>query len=100
METMWVLWTEKENERKIPKWARTAGMDREGTIWIPAGIFGSETMIFICLGCDGTPSILRNKHLYIPSSWAKQEYHQHKDTISTIEKAVKDFAANQQPKEK
>jgi hypothetical protein len=55
--------------KNIPKWKRSAGLDDDGTIFIPAMIASNEINVMMCAGFDGTEVVKYLDHLYVPSDW-------------------------------
>lgn len=69
---------------KMAKWQRSAGIDiKTKEVFVPAHIAGREEAIFLCASFDGEPCVTHNKHLFVRSSWMKNEYPK---TIEVCEK--------------
>ena len=57
-----------------PEWVRSAALDDEGTVFVPAIITGSEAFALICAVHDGTKMVLDGEHVYLPATWLAMNY--------------------------
>ena len=76
-------------EGRAPKWARSAAIDADGTVWVPAVVAGSEMAVFLCAGYDGTKALVVGKHAYYPSEWVKREFPDARELVEKIERRLK-----------
>jgi hypothetical protein len=74
--------------RKVPKWARRAALSSDGTVFIPAVIAGSEMIIFLCAGYDGTRALVVGEHTYYPADWIAREFPKARETAEKIQRNV------------
>lgn len=92
VELTWlVVQTDKPN--RLAKWKRSVGVSPEGKIYVPAVIAGSEMMVLMCAGWDGTELLLLGKpgHLYVPADWMAREFPKTTEAIAKITKMVRAF---------
>jgi hypothetical protein len=78
--------------QKVPKWKRSAGLAPDGVIYAPAAIAGNELAVTMAAQWDGVASVLHSRHVYLPTSWLRQEYPDIADVFDLIEKRVKEHA--------
>lgn len=97
-EVVWVM-TEKGKER-LPKWARSAAVRSDGTVFLPAAYAGNENMVFLCAGYDGdVPVLSANHHLYIPTWWIAREYPELRERLEAIERNAQKTSGQEEPKQ-
>lgn len=61
------------NVKKLPKWQRSFVIN-EGELFLPIGMFMSETEGFLCASYDSIQVCEYKKHSYLPVSWMKKEF--------------------------
>jgi hypothetical protein len=84
--------------RKIPAWARSAAITKDGTVYLPAAICGNENQAMMAATWDGgVPLLQRDEHLYLPADWMAQEYPQEAENIQHIADRVRLLAKEQTP---
>ena len=59
--------------KRLAEWKRTV-LVQDGEVWIPAGIFENEEIIFLTACYDAIPVLKYEKHIFIPLEWAIKEY--------------------------
>jgi hypothetical protein len=82
-----VIWSVVENtkgQRKVPEWLRSAAMDSEGRIYIPAVVGGNEAVVSLNMMHDGTPVVISEDHVYAPIDWLIAEYPKQKGDLEHI----------------
>ena len=96
MSFRWASVPNVQGERKAPKWARSAAIDDNGDIFVPAAIAGSETAVFFCLGWDGgEPAVWDSKHLFVRASWLAKEFPLTREVCEKITKKMLTLAATE-----
>ena len=52
------------------------GIAEDGTIFIPAGVVGNPSAVFLCASADGVPMVMNGpgKRVFVPAEWAAREY--------------------------
>ena len=73
METLWITVKNQEGYKPQPDWVRTAGIDVEGAVWVPAVIAGAELTVFLMASYDNEPITVSEDHLYVRAEWMKRE---------------------------
>lgn len=81
-----------EVDTRDPRWARSAGLAGDGTVFVPAAIAG-ETDAFLSAGYDGVTIVRYLSHAFVPADWLKKAYPQKADLVSKIEREVQEFFA-------
>ncbi|MBA3006332.1 MAG: hypothetical protein KJ900_13585 [Proteobacteria bacterium] len=65
--------TQKE-EGKVPKWQRSAIIDENLNVYVPAAASGNEVLAVMCALQDGVSSISSLGHAFLPADWMKNNY--------------------------
>jgi hypothetical protein len=100
MKTDDLRWCEVPNPpssgKRAPKWARSAALAGDGTVFIPAVVTGrSEMEVLLCAGYDGTQAVLVGKHTYYPADWIAREWPEVKELALKIEVGVRELFADE-----
>jgi hypothetical protein len=74
--------------KNIPKWKRSAGLDDDGTVFIPAIIASNEMNVMMCTGFDGTDVVTYLNHIYVPADWMAREFPETAEVCATIKRQV------------
>jgi hypothetical protein len=91
-------WYEIEHPPDIPQWQRSAGIDTEGTVYVPASLTGDEPKAaFLALNC-GITVILHLEHAFIPTTWLARECPPLRDLCAKIERRIREV--NSEPPNK
>ncbi len=67
--TMWIVCAGKG-----PKWGRSAYVDGNRTVFVPAAAGGTESVILLCASFDYVDMVVEQKHLYVSSDWLAKEF--------------------------
>ena len=69
-------WSNSKNGRRwdAPRWERSAGLDDDGGVWLPAAVVGNEALVYAKTDLDGEPLVLHDDHLFVRVSWLRREY--------------------------
>lgn len=70
---------------KSPAWARTVLVSSDGSILLPAALFGSETPVILCAMIDCVPMATYKKHGYVPLDWALRDLTVRKEIVDQAE---------------
>jgi hypothetical protein len=76
---------------EAPDWARSAVIDADGVVYVPAAIGGNEDNVLICAVWENVTSIYSDGHLYLPSEWMAREYPDMADIVRLVESRVREF---------
>lgn len=57
-----------------PKWQRSAAIDQDGEVYIPAVIAGNEKTVFLCVAGDIEPVVIDSGHLFVRATWMAREF--------------------------
>lgn len=87
-------WFEVGSLPDLPQWQRSAGIDADGTVYVPACIAGHEHIVTLCAFHDGVTVILHQEHPYIPSTWMAREYPPVRDLCEKIERRLRKEVSN------
>lgn len=68
----WIV-METSGNPKLAKWKRTAGVDDDGMVYLPIGIFNNPTLIVMNASWDGVTLVVHGRHLYCPVDRLIQE---------------------------
>jgi hypothetical protein len=71
-----------------PRWKRSAGVDVDGTVFVPAAICGNEQAAVMCASFDGVSMVLFLNHAYIPAQWVKKEYPALAGIVESVEQKI------------
>ena len=73
---MEIIWFEVEEfqNKKIPKWQRSAAISSDGVVFVPSAIAGDEQEVYLCTLFDSTPSLRYLDHIYVPTNWLTEEF--------------------------
>ena len=87
MSNLRILEFEPQGGRKTksPAWARTVLVSPDGSILLPAALFGSETQVILCAMIDGVPVTTYKKHGYVPLDWALRDLTVRKEIVDQAE---------------
>lgn len=75
-----------------PEWIRTAGLSDDGTVFLPAEVFGSPSHLFLMCSFDGVEVFYHEDRLFVPTFWLKDEFSGDKKIVEvceTVEAKVK-----------
>jgi hypothetical protein len=89
-----IQWCEVNDPgNKVPAWMRRAALAPDGTIYVPAAIAGSETVVVLCASFDGIGVLQDSNHVYVPAKWLKEAYPQAIEVATAIERNTHEFFA-------
>lgn len=89
-EGVWVE-TNSEEHKRLPKWMRRSALYPDGTVFLPAGVWMSETAALMCASHDGrTQMVVDGEHVYLPAEWLASEFPAHAEDILAIADIVRD----------
>lgn len=63
-----------ESIKCAPKWKRTVGISKDGSVFVPAAIGGVEKAVSISTLKDQVPVRIRTEHVYVPMVWLAENY--------------------------
>jgi hypothetical protein len=63
-----------EGFEAAPAWKRSAILDDNGSVWVPAIIAGNERIVFLCLGYDAQNYIIEQGHVFVKAEWMKKTF--------------------------
>jgi hypothetical protein len=70
-----MTWIVTDRPALIPQWQRSAAVDSDGTVFVPAVIAGNEMAVLMAAGWDGNvPAVMDDGHVYLPAQWIAKEY--------------------------
>lgn len=79
-----------------PSWLRSASVDEQGNVYIPAALAGDETIVLLHATWSGNIPIIMNQflddsepHVYLPTWWIIAVYPNIANAIREIERKVK-----------
>lgn len=75
---------EQKPGKRTPLWARTAYIDSNNQVFLPAALFMNEQDAMLCACYDGTSLISQRRHAFLPSQWIAKEVPSHKQNIDRI----------------
>ena len=90
MSFRWVAVPNPPGYKKTPLWKRSAAIDDQGDVWVPAVIAGSEKIVFLCAGYDGEPAVIESKHLFVRASWMAREFPETREVCEKITKRMRE----------
>lgn len=74
-----------------PQWQRSAYLDKDGEVFVPAFIACGDPEALLATGYDGTDVVLdEDEHLYVPASWVRANYPEAADLATKIESKVRE----------
>jgi len=92
MDCIWVTAALLGKEQELPEWARSVAIEKNGgECFFPAAWIGDETSIMLRVSLDDVRCLHDRKHLYIPLSWALQEYPQHARALTEVVGRVREY---------
>jgi hypothetical protein len=82
---------------KMPKWARTIMLSKDGRLKVPVGMFMSEKEALFACGYDGSPFRVYNRHIYVSSKWIRKEFMNNPEKLKLLD-AIEKQASTLDPK--
>ncbi|MAX27613.1 MAG: hypothetical protein CMJ19_24210 [Phycisphaeraceae bacterium] len=76
---------------KAKPWQTTVFLDDDGEVYMPAGVFGDELQLALCLSYDGQPQLPHEGHVYAPASWLAREYPRLAPKINEAVKHIRQY---------
>lgn len=84
-------WITVQSSGSIPKWMRSAGVDEDGTVFVPAFVGGDEDFVVLTAGWDGNvPMVIDDGHAYLPARWIAREFPDVAEVCNLIERRCRD----------
>ena len=70
-----------------PEWRRIFGINKDGEVFVPAAMAGSdmEDMVALCAAGNIQPIIFHLDHYYVPGIWLKTAFPKNRHLIAAIE---------------
>ena len=90
--TIKVAWFTSSNApgNDLPEWVRSAGVDEDGRVYVPAVLAGGETEVYLSASAAQEPVIIdAGDHLFFRAEWMKRAYPKTARTIKIIERRLK-----------
>jgi hypothetical protein len=81
----------------LPRWTRTVGLADDGTIYMSAILGGSEKVMLLCAGYDGTRCCEWKGHLYVPADWMAREFPKTSEGVRNVTAAIRAEARGMPP---
>lgn len=68
-----VITMENPRGKRVPKWARSAILNTDGEIYVPALMGGNELQISASAAWDGVAMMALARHPFVPLTWLARE---------------------------